>query len=118
MLPPPDDLGQVGQCTGCNKKQSTNKRSPCTLCQQELVCGSCIHAGVCCGLCRTTPGWQLDSKATMVVDIPSLPRTASFFMLCNENTNLYLRVLDMPLSVTAMRSMGDDAPSPQDCPWR
>ena len=33
MAPPPDNLGQDGPCTGCNKKQSASNRSLCTLCQ-------------------------------------------------------------------------------------
>ena len=40
MAPPRDNLGQVGPCTECNKKQSASKRSPCALCQEELVCRS------------------------------------------------------------------------------
>ena len=116
MLPPPDNLGQVGRCTGCSKKQSATKRPHCTHCQEELVCRSCSQAGICCGVCRTNLGWLLESKAKTVTDIPSLPGTASFFMLCDENTHLYLMVPDMPRAVTEVRSMGDVAPSPEDCP--
>ena len=54
----------------------------------------------------------------MVTDSPSLPGTASFFMLCDENTHLYLAVVDMPWAVTDVRSMGDAAPSPEHCPLR
>ena len=118
MAPPPDNPGQVGPCTGCNKKQSASKRSPCTLCQEELVCRSCSQAGTCCGACRTNPGWHLEFKAKMVTDIPSLPGMASFFMLCDENTHLYLTVVDIPWAVTEVRSMGDAAPSPEHCPLR
>ena len=103
---------------GCNKKQSASKRSPCTLCQKELVCGSCSQAGTCCGACRTNPGWHLEFKAKTVTDTPSLPGTASFFMLCDENTHLYLTVVDMPRAVTEVRSMGDATPSPEHCPLR
>ena len=114
MAPPPDNLGQVVPCTGCNKKQSASKRSPCTLCQEELVCRSCSQAGTCCGACRTNPGWHLEFKAKTVTDIPSLPGTASFFMLCDENTHLYLTVVD-----TEVRSMhGGTALSPEHCPLR
>ena len=118
MAPPPDNLGQVGPCTGCNKKQSGSKRSPCTLCQEKLVCRSCSQAGTCCGACRTNPGWHLEFKAKTVTDTPSVPGTASFFMLCDENTHLYLTVVDMPRAVTEVRSMGDAAPSPEHCPLR
>ena len=118
MAPLLDNLGQVGPCTGCNKKQSASKRSPCTLCQEELVCRSCSHASTCCGACRTNPGWHLEFKAKTVTDSPSLPGTASFFMLCDENTHLYLMVVDMPRAVTEVRSMGDAAPSPEHCPLR
>ena len=41
MTPPPHNLRQAQPCTGCNKKQSVSKRSPCNLCQEELVCRSC-----------------------------------------------------------------------------
>ena len=116
MFPPLDNLGQVGPRTLCNKKQSASKRSPCTLCQEELVCRSCSHAGICCVMCHTNPGWHLEFKAKTVAFIPSLPGTASFFMLCVENTHLYLTVLDMPRGVTEVRSMGDATPSPKDCP--
>ena len=115
MAPPPDNLRQVGPCTGCNKKQSASKRSPCTLCQEELVCRSCSQARTCC---RTKPGWHLEFKTKTVTDTPSLPGTASFFMLCDENTHLYLTVVDMPRAVTEVRSMGDAAPSPEHCPLR
>ena len=118
MVPPPDNLGQVGPCTGCNKKQSASKRSPCTLCQEELVCRSCSQAGTCCGACRTNPGWHLEFNAKTVTDTPSLPGTASFFMLCDENTHLYLTVVDMPRAVTEVRSMGDTAAGPEHCPLR
>ena len=113
MAPPPDNIGQVGPCTGCNKKQSASKRSPCI-----LVCRSCSQAGTCCGACRTNPSWHLEFKAKTVTDTPSLPGTASFFMLCDENTHLYLTVVDMPRAVTEVRSMGDAAPSPEHGPLR
>ena len=116
MAPPPNNLGQVGPCTGCDKKQNASKRSPCTLCQEELVCRSCSQAGTCCGACRTNPDWHLEFKAKTVTDIPKLPGMASFFMLCDENTHLYLTVVDMPRAVTEVRSMGDAAPSPEQCP--
>ena len=115
MAPPPDNLGQVGPCTRCNKKQSASKRSRCTLCQEELVCRSCSQASTFCGACRTNPGWHLEFKAKTVTESPG---TASFFMLCNENTHLYLTVVDMPRAVTEVRSMGDAAPSPEHCPLR
>ena len=118
MAPLPDNLGQVGPCTGCNKKQSTSKRSPCTLCQEELVCRSCSQAGICCRSCRTNPGWHLEFKAKTVIDTPSLSGTASFFMLCDENTHLYLTVVDMPRAVTEVRRTGDTAPSLEHRPLR
>ena len=65
--------------------------------------------------CRTNPSWHLEVKAKTVADIPSLPGTASFFMLYDENTHLYL---DMPRAVTEVQSMGDTAPSPAHCPLR
>ena len=116
MAPPPDNLGQVRPCTGCKKKQSANKRSPCTLCQEPLACRSCSQAGTPCGVCRTNPGWHLEFKAKTVTDTPSVPGTASFFMLCNENTHLYLTLVDMPRAVTEVPCMGEAAPSPEHCP--
>ena len=89
MAPLPDNLCQIGPCTGCNKKQSASKSSPCTLCQEELVCRSYSQACTCCGACRTNPSWHLELKAKTVTDIPSLPGTASFFMLCDKSTHLY-----------------------------
>ena len=118
FFPPPDNLGQVGPCTGCNKKQSARKTSPCTLCQEELVCRSCPRAHLCCGVCRANLDWHLECKAKTITDIPSPPGTASFFMLCNENTHLYFTVLYMPRAVMEVRTMGDTAPSPEDCPMR
>ena len=53
-----------------------------------------------------------------VTDTPNLPGMASFFMLCDENTHLYLTVVDMPRAVTEVRSMGDAAPNPEHCPLR
>ena len=100
MAPPPGNVGQVGPCTGCNKKQSASQRSPWTLCQEELVCRTCSQVGTCRGACRTNPGWHLEFKAKMVTDTPSLPGTARFFMFCDENTHLYLTVVDMPRAVT------------------
>ena len=88
------------------------------LCQEELVCRSCSQAGTCCGACRTNPRWHLEIKANMVTDTPSLPGTTSFFMLCDENTQLCLTVVDMPRAVTEVRSMGDAAPSLEHCPLR
>ena len=104
MAPPPDNLGRVGPYTGCNKKQSASKRSHCTLCQEELVCQSCSWAGICRGVCCTNPSWHLEFQAKTVTDVPSLLGTASFFMLCDQNTYLYLTVLDMPRAVTDVRS--------------
>ena len=69
------------------------------------------HLG--CRIC-----WHLEFKAKTVTDVPSLPGTACFFMLCDENTHLYLTVLDMPRAVTEVHSMGDAATSPEDCPLR
>ena len=69
-------------------------------------------------MCRANPSWRLELKAKTVTYIPSLPGVASFFMLCDENTHLYRTVLDMPRAVTKLRSMGDTAPSPKDCPLR
>ena len=43
-----------------------------------------------------------------MTNIPCLLDTGSFFMLCNENTYLYLMVLVMPPSVMAMHGMLDD----------
>ena len=80
------------------------------------MCLSCSQAGICCGVCRTNLGWHLEFKAKTVTDITSLPGTASFFLLCDENTHLYLTVPDMPRVVTEVRSIGDAAPSPEDCP--
>ena len=37
-------------------------------------------------------------------------------MLCDENTHLYLTVVDMPRAITEVRSMGHAAPSPEHCP--
>ena len=34
MASPLDNLGQVGPCTSCNKKQNASKRCPCTMCQE------------------------------------------------------------------------------------
>ena len=99
MFPRRDNLGQVGPCTGCNKKQSANKRSLCTVCQPELVCRSSSQASICCGVCRPNPHWHLEFKVKLVTDLPSLPSTASFVMLCGENTHLYLKMLDMPRAV-------------------
>ena len=48
--------------------------------------------------------------------MPSIPGTASFFMLCDKNTQLYLMVVDMPRAVTEVRRMGDAAPSAEHCP--
>ena len=104
MAPPPDNLGQAKPCIGWNKKQSASKRFPCTL---EHVVG-----------CRTNPGWHLESKAKTVTDIPTILGTASFFMLCDENTHLYVTVVDMPRAVMEVRSMGDTAPSLEHCPLR
>ena len=118
MAPTPDNLGQVGPYRGCNKKQSASKSSPCMLFQEELVCRSSSKAGTCCGSCRTNPGWHLEFKTKLVTDTPCLPGTASFFMLCDENTNLYLTVVHMPRAVTEVRSMRDAAPSPEHCPLR
>ena len=118
MLPPPNNLGQVGPCIGGNKKQSPSTRSPCTLRQEELVCRSCSQAGMYCAVCRTNPGWHLEFKLKTVTNILSLPGTPSVFMLCTENTHMYLTALDIPGAVTEVRSMGDNAPSPADCPLR
>ena len=118
VSPPRDNIGQVGPCTDCIKKQRAKIRSPCTLCQEELVCRSCSQAGKRCGVCCTNPNWHLEFKAKTVTNIPSLPGMASFFMLCDENTHLYLMVLDMPRAVTEVRSMEDIAPSPKHCPVR
>ena len=118
IAPPPDNLGQVASCTGRNKKQSLSKRSPCTLCQEELVCRSCSQAGTCCAACCTNPGWHLEFKAKTVTNTPLLPGTASFFMLFDENTHLYLTMDDMPRAVTEVRSIGDTAPSPEHSPLR
>ena len=65
-------------------------------------------------MCRTDPHRQLESKAKTVTDILGLRCAASFFMVCDGNTHLYLRVLDMPSAVTEVRSMGDAAPNPED----
>ena len=65
---------------------------------------------------RTNPSWHLEFKAKTVTDTRSLPGTASFFMLCDENTHLYLTVVDMPRAVTEERTMGDSAPTPEQCP--
>ena len=118
MAPPADNFGEVGPCIGCSKKQSASKRSPCTLCEEELVCRRCSQARTCCGACRTNPGRHLEFKAKTVTDTPSLPGTASFFMLCDETTHLYLTVIDMPRAVTKVRSIGEGAPSPEHCPLR
>ena len=118
MAPTPDNIGQVGPCTGCKKKQSASKRSPCTQCQEELVCRSSSQVGTCCGAYRTNPGWHLEFKAKTVTDTPCLPGTASFFMLCDEKTHLYITVVDMPRAVTEVRSMGDVALSHEHCPLR
>ena len=80
------------------------------------MCRSYSH-GIFCGVCHTNPGWHLEFKAKTVIDMPSLQGMASFFTLCDENTHLYLAVLDMPREVTHVRSMGGTAPSPQDCPF-
>ena len=64
------------------------------------------------------PRLALGIKAKTVTDIPSLPDTASFFMLCDESTHLYLTVVDMPRAVMEVRSMGVTAPSPGHCPSR
>ena len=98
MTPPPDNLGQVAPCTRFNKKQSASKRFPCTLCQEESSYRRCSPAGTCCGAGGTNPSWHLQFKAKTVTDTPSLPGTASFFMLCDENTHLYLTVVDIPRS--------------------
>ena len=118
MAPSPDSLGQVGPCIGCNKKQSAGKTSPCTVLQKELVCQSYSQAGFCGGVCRTYSGWHLECKVKRVTDIPCLPGTASFFMLCNENTDFYLTVLHMPRAAREVWSVGDAAPCPEDCPLR
>ena len=118
MAPQPDNLGQVGPCTRCNKKQRASKRSPCTLCQEKPLCRSCSQVGTCCGTCRTNPGWLLECKGKTVTDTPSLPGTASFFMLYDKNTHLYLTVVDMPQAVTEVRSIGDAAASEEHCPLR
>ena len=97
-----------------NKKQSASKRSPCTVCQEELVFRSCFHTGICCGLCRTNPTWQLEFKAKTITVIPNLRGRASFFMLCDENTHLYLTVPDMPRGVMKVQSSWDTTPSPED----
>ena len=94
------------------------QKVPLYLCQEELVRRSYSQAGICCGVCCTNPGWHLEFKAKTVADIPSLPCTASFFVLCDENTHFYLTVLDMPRAVMEVRSMGDTAPSPEDCQLR
>ena len=88
------------------------------MCQEELVSRSCSQVGACYGACRTNPCWHLEFKAKTVTVTPSLPCTASFFMLCDENTHVYLTVVDMPREVTEVRSMGDAAPSPEHCPLR
>ena len=49
-----------------------------------------LPAGICFGARRTNPGWPLEFNAKTVTDIPSLPGAASFFMLCDKNTHLYL----------------------------
>ena len=51
-------------------------------------------------------------------DVSVLPSMASFFMLCDENTHLFLTVVGMPQAVTELRSMGDAAPRPEHCPLR
>ena len=60
----------------------------------------------------------MEFKAKTVTDTPSLPDTASFFMLCDENTHLYLTVVDMPRAATEVGSLGDAAPSTEHCPLR
>ena len=85
------------------------------------MCRSCSQASICCWVCRTNRGWHLEFKAKTVTNIPSLPGTASFFMLCDmlcDNTHLYLMVPDMPRAITEVRSTGEAAPSPEDCPLR
>ena len=69
-------------------------------------------------MCRTKPSWHLEFKTKTVTDVPSLPGTASFFMLCDENTHVYLTVLDMPRAVMEVRSLWDATPSSEDCPLR
>ena len=59
---------------------------------------------------------HLEFKAKTVTDIPSLPGMASFFMLCDDNTHVYLMVVGMPREVTVVRSKGDATPSPEHCP--
>ena len=54
------------------------------------MCRRRSQAGTCCGARRTDPGGHLEFKAKTVTDILSLPVTASVFMLCDENTHLYL----------------------------
>ena len=118
MAPPPDNFGPVGPCTGCKKKQSASNRSPCTLCQADLVCQRCSQASTCSRACRTNLDWHLEFKAKTVTDTASLPCTASFFMLCDENTHLYLTLVDMPRAFIELRAMGDVAPSPEHRPLR
>ena len=83
----------------------------------ELVEPEEKKKGVSCKLCRSNPGWHLQSKANTVVDRPVLPGTTRFFMLCDENTHLYLTVLDMPPPVTTVRAAVEDAPEAEDCPF-
>ena len=71
-------------------QQEAKRHQKVKLCEGELLCQSCSQAGTCCGACRTNPGWHLEFKAKTVTDTPRLPGTASLFMLCDENTHLYL----------------------------